>query len=274
MSDALSEARYPGEPRYSQLPTADEFATLDLEGVERVWTASHANASDWTFVFAGDFDVDEFTELAGAYLGSLPGTNSIDEPIDVSNPPPAGVVDVDVNAGTGDSAVATMLFTTDTGPLTETLRAEIDVAQQVIDARLTEVVREEFGESYSPFAQVTHIRDPELVMTITVSVTGAPDRMQQVIDLVTGELNDLATNGPTPDEFDLSFAQVAEAHQFVNNGEFVEELINDALYPDHDIVSYVFGDLGLDDVSEASVQSFIAEHAPIDQYIVVTGLPR
>ncbi len=274
MSDALNEERYAGEPRYSVLPTPEEFATLDLEGVERVWNDSHANASDWTFVFAGDFDIDEFIELAGAYLGSLPGTDTTDEPVDVESPPPLGVVSVDVNAGTGDSAMATLLFTTDTAPLTETLRAEIDVAQHVIDSRLTDVVREEFGESYSPYAQIVHGRDPELGMSVYVSVTGAPDRMRQVIDLVTGELADLASNGPTPDEFDLAFAQVEEAYQFVNNGEFVEELINDSLYSDHDITSYVFKDLGLGDVSVASVQSFIAEHAPIDQFIVVTGLPR
>jgi zinc protease len=274
MGEALSDTRYSGEPRYSVLPTPDEFATLDLAGVERVWRDSHANASDWTFVFAGDFDIDDFIELAGAYLGSLPGTGRTDQPVDVAGPPPAGVVSVEVNAGTGDSALATLLFTTDTAPLTETLRAEIDVAQQVLDARLTDVVREEFGESYSPYSQIVHGRDPELVMSIYVSVTGAPDRMQQVIDLVTGEVADLAANGPTPNEFDLAFAQVEEAYQFVDNGEFVEELINDALYADHDIVSYVFGDLGLGDVSPTSVQSFIAAHAPIDQFIVVTGLPR
>ncbi len=274
MGEALNDARYADEPRYSVLPTPEEFATLDLGGVERVWTESHANASDWTFVFAGDFDVDEFIELAGAYLGSLPGTGTADEPLDVESPPPAGVVSVAVNAGTGDSALATLLFTTDTGPLTETLRAEIDMAQQVIDARLTDVVREEFGESYSPYSQIVHGHDPELGMSIYVSVTGSPDRMQQVVDLVTGELADLAANGPKADEFDLAFAQVDEAYQFVNNGEFVEELINDALYADHDIASYVFGDLGLSDVSAGSVQSFVAAHAPIDQFIVVTGLPR
>ena len=274
MGEALNDARYGGELRYSVLPMPEEFATLDLGGVERVWNESHSNASDWTFVFAGDFDIDEFIELAGAYLGSLPGTGTADQPVDVSSPLPAGVVSVDVNAGTGDSALATLLFTTDTGPLTEALRAEIDVTQQVIDARLTDVVREQFGESYSPYSQIVHGRDPELGMAIYVSVTGSPDRMQQVVDLVTGELGDLAAIGPTPDEFDLAFAQVEEAYQFVNNGEFVEELINDALYADHDIVSYVFGDLGLGDVSAASVQSFVAAHAPIDQFIVVTGLPR
>jgi zinc protease len=274
MGEALNDTRYAGEPRYTVLPTPEEFATLDLSGVERVWNASHSNASDWTFVFAGDFDIDEFIELAGAYLGSLPGTGSTDQPIDVEPPPPAGVVRVDVNAGAGDSALATLLFTTDTGPLTEALRAEIDVAQHVIDARLTDVVREEFGESYSPYSQIVHARDPELGMSIYVSVSGSPARMRQVVDLVTGELADLAATGPTPDEFDLAFAQVEEAYQFVNNGEFVDELINDALYSDHDIVSYVFGDLGLGDVSAAAVQSFIAAHAPIDQFIVVTGLPR
>ena len=40
--------------------------------VERVWVERFGNADGWVFVFSGDFDVDEMTELASAYLGTLP----------------------------------------------------------------------------------------------------------------------------------------------------------------------------------------------------------
>ncbi|MDH5521486.1 MAG: insulinase family protein, partial [Acidimicrobiia bacterium] len=53
--DALLDARYPGELRYASLPTPEQFDTLDLVGVERVWTSRYGNAADWVFVFSGDF---------------------------------------------------------------------------------------------------------------------------------------------------------------------------------------------------------------------------
>ena len=74
--DALRDLRYPGELRYAALPSEAEFGTLDLAGVERVWTSRYGNAADWVFVFSGDFDLDVVTDLAGAYLGTLPAVRA------------------------------------------------------------------------------------------------------------------------------------------------------------------------------------------------------
>ncbi len=52
-----------GELRYAALPTPEQFATLDLEGVERVWRDRYGDAGDWVFVFAGDIDIDELVDL-------------------------------------------------------------------------------------------------------------------------------------------------------------------------------------------------------------------
>ncbi len=65
-----SNARY-DEPRFL-LPTPETLATVDAEGIERVAAERFGDAGDWSFSFSGDFDVDEATELARAYLGTLP----------------------------------------------------------------------------------------------------------------------------------------------------------------------------------------------------------
>ena len=148
--DTLLDTRYSGEPRYTILPTPEQFATLDLDGVERVWSDRHGDAGDWVFAFAGDFDMDDLVELAASYIGTLPGDGAVEQWVDVEDPPPAGVVRQEVLAGTGDTSSLTLLFTSPVAAVDGALRANTDVVTEVLTTRLTDVIREELGESYSP----------------------------------------------------------------------------------------------------------------------------
>jgi zinc protease len=272
--DALLDRRYPGELRYARLPEPEEFATLDLEGIERVWTDRFGDASEWVFVVAGDFDPDAVIELAASYLGTLPATGRDEQPVDVEDPPPAGVVRTTIEAGTGDTASVLLSFTSPVDDISARLRATADVVEEVIDARLSDVIREQLGESYSPRAVTRVVTDPDPAIETFLRVTGSPDRVATIADLVVGELGDLAAVGPSDQEFSSAFAHVEEAGGFVNNGEFMTELLDDAIDPARDLDDYLFESTELDRLSAETVRSFIRTHIPVDRFIQVTVLPR
>lgn len=273
-TDALLDLRYPDELRYASLPTPEQFDTLDLDGVERVWRDRYGDASDWVFVFAGDIDIDAVTDLAGAYLGTLPGSGATETWVDVEDPPPAGVVTAEVAAGTGDTASVTMLFTSPVDDIDAELRVTADVVTEVIRARLTDVIREEFGESYSPSAVSYITTDPDPAVETYVYVTGAPGRVGSIADLVVAELDELGTDGPSDQEFFNAFAQVEEALNFVNNGSFVQELLDAELHPARELDDYLFEYPELQSVTAGRIRSFIDTHMPPDRYIEVTVVPR
>jgi len=272
--DALLDNRYPGQLRYAALPSPEQFATLDLEGVERVWRDRYGDAGDWVFVFAGDIDIDELVDLSSRYIGTLPGDGTVEQWVDVEDPPPAGVVRATVQAGTGDSSSLSLLFTTPLDTVDGHVRANNDVVTEVISTRLTDVIREQLGESYSPNAFSYVNSDPDLAMETYVQVTGSPERVESVGDLVVAELADLAANGPTEREFSGAYAQVEEAYGFVNNDSFIQEMLNDAIWPDREMQDYIDQYSALGDVTPETVRAFIAEHIPAGQYIQVAVLPR
>jgi zinc protease len=271
---ALLGARYPGEPRYATLPTPGEFATLDLAGVERVWRGRYGDASDWVFVFAGDFDIDAVIDLADSYFGSLPGSGEIEAWVDVEDPPPPGVIEREVHAGTGDTASVTMLFTSPIDGIDARLRVSASVTTEVIRARLTDVIRERLGESYSPSAVSYITTDPDPVIETYVAVTGSPDRVDAIADLVVAEFDDLGTSGPSEQEFFNAYAQVEESLNFVNNATFVQELLDAEIHPERDIEDYRFEFDELSSVTADVVRSYVDAHMPPDHYIQVTVLPR
>jgi zinc protease len=271
--DALLDVRYPDQLRYASLPTPEQFATLDLDGVRRVWTERFGNAGDWTFVFSGDLDIDTTIQLAASYLGSLPAGLQ-DAPLDVGSPPPTGVVRTSTVAGTGDSASLTMLFTSPVGDVTAVLRATAEVATEVISARLLDVIREELGDSYSPSAFSFVTLDPDPVIETYVSITGSPDRVAVIGDLVAGEFAQLAAEGPGQEEFANAFATVEEEYRFVDNWTFANELLDGAVEPALELDDYLALAAALPNVSAEEVQDFVAAYVPADQYIQVTVTPK
>ena len=177
-------------------------------------------------------------------------------------------------AGTGDTASLTLLFTSAVTRVDAALRVNADVVTEVIDARLTDVIRERNGDSYSPFALSYVTTDPDPAIETYVSVTGSPDRIEAVAQLVATELADLATNGPSDQEFFNAYATVEEAYNFVNNGEFITELLNDAIHPALDLEGYLFEYSELGSASADSVRTYLDDHVPVDRYIQVIVLPR
>lgn len=271
--DVLLELRYPDEPRYAVLPTPEEFETLDLDGVARVWDERFGNSDGWVFVLSGDLDVDRTAELAGAYLGTLP-EGTPETPVDVEDPPPAGVVRRSVTAGSGDTGSVTMLFTTPVDDITADLRATADVATEVLAARLVDVVREELGDSYSPFVVSFVSVDPDPVVETYVYVSGAPDRVGSIGALVAAEFADLATGGLSDREFSNAYAQVEERYRFVDNWQFATELLDSETEPDRELADYLEQDLALVDVDAGVVESYLRRFVPADRYIEVTVTPR
>ena len=55
---------------------------------------------------------------------------------------------------------------------------------------------------------------------------------------------------------------------------FLEELVNDAIWPDRSLDEYFDEYDALRSVTDASVQRFIAEHVRADRYVEVVVTPR
>ena len=272
--DALQEERYGKELRYAVLPTPDQFDTLDLDGVRRVWSERFGSASDWVFVVSGDLDRAQFETLAAAYIGTLPGNGAIEGPVDVSRRMPRGIERAQVRAGSGDTASVEMLFSTPIDEIDPRNDAVATLATAVLDARLTKVVREEFGDSYSPFIRSTVTADPDPVVETYVFVTGAPDRIDAIAATVIAQIDDIAGGGLGDQEYANAYAPVKEDYGFVDNGEYLRELLREMLIPGYDFDAYRFEVETFAEVDQSDVVDFIGTHIPTDRYVQVTRTPR
>ena len=227
--DALLNARY-GEQRFL-LPTPETLATVDAAGIERVAGERFGDAGDWSFSFSGDYDVDEAIELARAYVGSLPSTGTADPLSFDEPPPPDGAVVAEAEAGQGETASVSFLYT---AAASSARRDDIlaRVVREVIGNRLTDFIREELGDSYSPFAAVDLGGGETPTVETYISVSTAPDLADDVSEAVLEQLASLRADGPSEQEFRNASATVAEQLDFINNVQINDEVLAVLVDPD------------------------------------------
>ncbi|WP_154723526.1 M16 family metallopeptidase [Ilumatobacter coccineus] len=270
---AMQDARY-DDIRFLA-PTPETLATVSADGLARVAADRFGDASDWTFSFSGDFDVDAAIELARSYLGTLPSSGRVEEVGFDEEPPPSGVVLVETQAGEGETANVSFLFTAEasTDRRDDVLAR---VVQEVVSNRLTDFIREELGDTYSPFGQLSIGSGATPPAEYYISVSTAPDLVEKVSSAVLSQLADLRDNGPASREFDNAIATVGEQLNFFNNGQINDEVLDALVDPagsaDFDDFLYEL-DL-IPSISASDVQSALQSWTSPDQYIEVRVLPR
>ncbi|MGH9133267.1 MAG: M16 family metallopeptidase, partial [Ilumatobacteraceae bacterium] len=272
--DALYDERYGAEPRLQYLPTPAAFETLDVDGVERVWRDRFGDAGDWVFAFSGDFAEDTLVDLARRYIGTLPATGRDDRWVDVEDPPPPGIVERTVAAGTGERGSLTVLYTSPVETIDPLDVATADVVTQLLTTRLTENIREELGESYSPFAAIKVYGDPDPVVETYVSVTGAPDRIDAIGRFVQADVAALREGGPSQDEFDTAVEQVRLDYELYSDPQLIEAVLMAEIDGGVELDDFAAHTRTLQRLSIDAVHDFIVEHLPADQYIEISVLPR
>ncbi len=270
--DALRNARY-DDPRFL-LPTPESLASVDASGIERVAADRFGDAGDWSFSLSGDYDIEAVIELAAAYLGTLPASATADPLSFEEPPPPEGIVVVEAEAGQGDTANVSFLFTS---AASSDRRDDIvaRVAREVIGNRLTDFIREELGDSYSPFALIELGGGATPIVETYISVTTAPELGDEVSASVLAQLASLRDEGPTEQEFANASATVAEQLNFINNAQINDEVLDVLVDPAGNASFDDFVDqlLLIDDIAAIDVRAAIDAWISDSEYIEVRVVP-
>jgi zinc protease len=245
------------------------------EDVERVYRDRFGDASDFSFAFSGDFDLVEAIDLASRYLGTLPATGRVDAVDYVEPPPPAGVVTDQVAAGDGAQASLALLFT---APATTQRRDDVLAAmvQEIVTSRLSEVVREELGDSYSPYASVEITDGGTPNVETYISNTTGPELLDEVAAAVMAQLDDLRAVGPDDAEFAAASESLRQQYDLFGNEQVNDEVLSVLTDPAGSPTFDEFLDRArwIEDITSDDVRLAVTRWLPSEQYIEIRTLPR
>lgn len=271
--DALTTARFQNHLRRR----TDTAATVDQWNLDKsfaFYKDRFADASDFTFVFVGSFDLPTMKPLVERYLGSLPSIHRKESWKDVGVRTPSTVVEKRVEKGIEPKSRTAIVYT---GPFefNQTQRLALRAMAEILQTRLLESIREELGGTYSVGATPSYERIPIPTYTLSIQFGSAPDRTENLIKRVFQEIELLKTNGPTDKQ--LNDEKEAMQREFETNSKLNNYLLVNL------VAKYQIGDdpAGLwllpeyiNKIDKATIQEAAKTYLNSNRYVEVMLFPE
>src|SRR5215471_15345940 len=154
-----------------------------------------SDASEFTFVFVGSFDLRTMKPLVERYLSSLPATHRNETWKDVGVKLPTGVIEKRVEKGIEPKSQTAIIFT-GSFEYDQAHRAALRAMTQILQMRLLESIREELGGTYSITASASERKYPRPEYELAVQFGSDPQRTDDLVKHVFSEIDKLRTQGP------------------------------------------------------------------------------
>jgi zinc protease len=227
----LWRLRYGDSPWFRLIPTLDDINNLDVDAQLAAWQRRFADAGDFVFVFVGDADAEAVIDLGARYIGTLPSTGVVEEPLDRDPGIPEENLVATVPAGVGDQGRLRINWES---PYPFTIQAEVEarVLEVVVDARLRDLIREQLGASYAPSAAISVLSEPKPWVDTIIELNGDPDRLEEISVVIRDELARIRAGDVDQQYVDLAIDQLSEDWRFFSNPNWISFLTFALANPD------------------------------------------
>jgi len=272
-SEALQTTLYQNHFRARPM-TPERVAEMNLDRSFAFYKDRFADASDFTFVFVGSFDLPMMKPLVEQYLGSLPALHRKETWKNVGMTPVKGVVEKSVRKGIEPQSRAAIVFT---GPFQydRAQRVAIRAMGLVLETKLRETLREELSGTYSVSVGPNYSKIPEERYSVGINFGCAPDRNAELVKAVFREIDALKAAGPT--EKQVSDVREALLREFETNSKENGYLLSQ-IYLRYQVPQDLGEFFGLPDyyktVNAAMIQEAARRYLDTANYVQVTLFPE
>lgn len=207
-------------------PTTPEvLAKVDLDKAFAIYKDRFADASDFTFVFVGNVDLEKLRPLVESYLGSLPSKKRKETWRDVKVQLPRGVKEKKLSLGSEPKSRVSLTFH---GAVKWSRDTDNDLRMlgEVLRLRLRQVLREDMGGVYGVQVGGGITRRPRQEYRFSVSFGCAPDNVDKLKQAVFDEIKAVQQQGIADDYIEKVKQARRRAHEveLKDNGWWLREL--------------------------------------------------
>lgn len=156
---------------------------MNLQKSGAVFRDRFADASDFTFIFVGNFKPESIKPLVNQYLGSLPALNRNEKWRDLNMDPPAGVITKKLYKGEEAKSTTRITFT---GKFDWNRQNRYDIISLVdlLRIKLREVLREDMGGTYGVGVWAETDQYPKSEYKINITFGSDPSRVEELVQAV------------------------------------------------------------------------------------------
>ena len=211
--------------------TMETLKEIDHERALQIYKERFADASDFIFVFTGNFKADELRKYCEEYIASLPSTNSKENWKDVGITHPNGKIEKTVKRGVEPKSSVQIKFH---GNATFSAKENMDMQALVklMQITLRESLREENSGTYGVQCYGSISRVPKVEYNLDIAFGCAPENVKKLTDAALVEIEKVKKNGC--DEKNLTkiketFRRDRESN-LKENGYWMQRIMTSSIY--------------------------------------------
>ncbi len=196
-SDSLTTTLYGADNPRLVLLKEEDLAKVSYDRALAIYDDRYADASDFTFVFIGNFDTDSLRLYTEQYIATLPTLSRDDSPQDNHYNIRDGQYECIFQKEQEDPKCMLAMYIHDDAENTPRNAVVADILGQVLTMRLIETVREDMGAAYTISGNVviSMKSDGTYENTIRISAPVRPEMLDTCRTVIEQELTSLAESG-------------------------------------------------------------------------------
>ncbi len=181
-----------------RIPTPQQVDAVSLDRVLAFHRERFANAADFTFAFAGNFDVDSIAPPLARYLGALPSKGRPTSQYASRGPRyPFGPLGVQVRKGLEPKSSTRLTFFTTGAPIEELDMHRARACASILTDHLRQTLRELMGGTYGAGVWFDNLAPLPGYATMNVSFGCDPARVDSMVAAAFTEIRKLREGGPS-----------------------------------------------------------------------------
>jgi zinc protease len=198
--DTLMKELYVDVPRHARLKAKD-LEQANYQTIMKWRKERYADASDFTFVFTGNIDIETSKALIAQYLGALPSINRKEKAANVNEDYRSGLNKNAFNKKVENPKATVIDMYWTTFALTFKNRIEVDMLQQILNIVYTEKVREEEGGTYGVSVSARIASYPKGQTPVQIAFETEPAKADHLNGIIHTEFQNIAKEGPREVDF-------------------------------------------------------------------------
>ncbi|HET8859099.1 M16 family metallopeptidase [Marivirga sp.] len=273
-SDKLSMILSQDNPRGGGFPKAEHLDEIDFERAFEIYEDRFADASDFTFIFVGNFSVDGITPMLETYLGSLPTVKRKDDWVDLGIRPPEGVVKEEIIKGTDPKSYATIIYHGET-EYDRQKSYHLRSLGELVTNELIDILREEKSGVYGVGASGSMQRLPESRYTFRIAFPCGPENVEDLVNTTHEILADIKENGVEEEALaKVKEAQLKGLKEDLKKNDYWLNRLYSFYYYDDDLSNFIISEDKINSLSTQDLKSAANEFLNEDQFVEAILLPE
>ncbi|KAA6340409.1 putative zinc protease, partial [termite gut metagenome] len=256
-SDSLNSAIYMNHPRAFRLKPymVDQ---IDYDKILSMYNDRYKDASDFTFIFVGNVDLEQVKPYIELYLASLPSIKRKETFKDVNMPIRQGIYKNEFTKEQETAKASNLILYSGKCDYTLKENVQMNALSQILRIVYTEKVREEEGGTYGVSTSGSISKYPQIEFVFEIYFDTDPTKKDRLMDIIYAEIDNMTTHGPSETNLNKVREYMLKKHkEDIKENSYWENVIAGYIYTGLD--GYTDYETIVNNMTVESIQKFAAK---------------